>query len=55
MANFESEDFEAPLSDDRDVEGPLVDSVDRESSDDGELLSSGIYVHTFWKWEKLFH
>ena len=35
MANFASEDFEAPLGDDRDVEGPLADSEDGESSDDG--------------------
>ena len=42
MANFASEDFEAPLGDDRDVEGPLTDSEDGKCSDDGELLSSGI-------------
>ena len=45
MANFASEDFEAPLGDDRDVEGPLADSEDGESSDDGELLSSGMFTH----------
>ena len=40
-----SEDFEAPLGDDRDVEGPLADSEDRESSEDGELLSSEVCSH----------
>ena len=45
MANFASVDFEAPLGDDRDVEGPLADSEDGESSDDGELLASGMFTH----------
>ena len=45
MANFASEHFEAPLGDDRGVEGPLADSEDGESSDDGELLSSGMFTH----------